>query len=133
MPDVYGDETIVVDGSGARGGGMQQLASAPVPRSVQPRATFDPGSSSVSSQIGTISFAPGSTRLSATAKSVLADVAQLRADVDGAVRVEARGADATARAAAISAELKRLGVPAARLYAGNADSFGDEADLYLDY
>jgi outer membrane protein OmpA-like peptidoglycan-associated protein len=128
----YGDETIVVDGSGVRGGrgilNAQQMAAVP-------RSTFDPGNASVSSEVGTISFAGGSANLSAQAKAVLADVAKLRAQVDGAIRIVGRGDQASARAASISRELRRLGVPSARLYDGGADStlLGDEADIYLDY
>lgn len=128
-PDVYGEDTVVIDGTGVRAGdAVQQFASAPV-RPAPPRAAFDPGNASVSSQIGTVVFASGSNRLSASAKAVLADVAQLRADVDGAIRVEA-GSDE--RAQAITAELKKLGVPANRLYAGGGTG-GEEADIYLDY
>ncbi|MBL8645024.1 MAG: hypothetical protein JNK21_13900, partial [Rhodospirillaceae bacterium] len=123
----YGSDTIVVDSSGTRGGGMQLAAV--------PRAGFDPGNASVSSEVGTVSFAPGSSAISAQGKAVLADVARLRAQVDGAIRVVGRGDQAAARAAAVSRELKRLGVPSARLYDGGADStmLGDAADLYLDY
>jgi flagellar motor protein MotB len=127
----YDDETIVVDGSGVRGGrgilAPLQTASA--------RASFDPGNASVSSDVGTVSFASGSAALSSTAKAMLADVARLRAQTDGALRIVGRGDQASARAAAVSRELRRLGVPAARLYDGGADStmLGDAADIYLDY
>ena len=129
--DTYGDETMVIDGSGVRGGDNRQLATAAAPaRAAAPRVAFDPGNASVSSQIGTISFAPGTAKLSASAKTVLADVAQLRTNVDGAVRIEVNG---DARAQAITAELKRLGVPTNRLYAGGGTGNGEEADIYLDY
>ncbi|MCB2109053.1 MAG: hypothetical protein KDE14_15190 [Rhodobacteraceae bacterium] len=125
---MYGDETIVIDSSGIAGG-TRQLALAPV----APRAAFDPGNASVMSQVGLISFTPGSTALSSRAKTVLADAARLRADVDGAIRVVARGDRADQRANAVVRELKRLGVPASRLYQGAADGFGDEAEIFLDY
>ena len=122
---------MVIDGSGVRGGDNRQLATAAAPaRAAAPRVAFDPGNASVSSQIGTISFAPGTAKLSASAKTVLADVAQLRTNVDGAVRIEVNG---DARAQAITAELKRLGVPTNRLYAGGGTGNGEEADIYLDY
>jgi outer membrane protein OmpA-like peptidoglycan-associated protein len=129
----YGDETIVVDSSGVRGGSRVLAPSQQV--AGLPRAGFDPGNASVSSEVGRISFAPGSTTLSAEAKAMLADIARLRAQVDGALRIVGRGDQAAARAAAISRELRRLGVPAARLYDGGADGtlLGDEADIYLDY
>ncbi|MDX2225411.1 MAG: hypothetical protein SFV21_21840 [Rhodospirillaceae bacterium] len=129
QPD-YGAETMVIDSSGVQGGGSgagRQLALA------APRASFDPGNASVSSQIGAVIFAPGSAALSAAARAVLADAARLRADVDGAIRVVARGDQAQARAAAVTRELRRLGVPAARLYDGAADGFGEETEIYLDY
>ncbi|MBL8631461.1 MAG: hypothetical protein JNM81_17630 [Rhodospirillaceae bacterium] len=127
----YGDDTVVVDSSGTRGGRNvlgTQVASAP-------RLNFDPGSASVSSEIGTVLFAAGSANLSAQGKVILADAARLRAQVDGAIRIVGRGDQAAARAAAVSKELRRLGVPAARLYDGGADStmLGDAADIYLDY
>lgn len=128
----YGDDTIVIDGSGVSGGGMyapQQMATAPA----APRASFDPGSASVSSQVGTIAFAPGSNALDSTSRAVLKEVADLRRSVDGAVRVEIHGPSNPQRASAITAELKRLGVPAARLYTGSGMMVGDEADIYLDY
>jgi len=100
-----------------------------------PRASFDPGNASVSSEVGTISFGMGSAALSAQAKAVLSDVAKLRAQVEGAIRIVGRGDQASARAASISRELRRLGVPSTRLYDGGADNtmLGDEADIYLDY
>jgi len=128
----YGNDTVVVDGSGVRGGRNvlrpQQMASVP-------RASFDPGNASVSSEVGTISFGMGSAALSAQAKAVLSDVAKLRAQVEGAIRIVGRGDQASARAASISRELRRLGVPSTRLYDGGADNtmLGDEADIYLDY
>jgi len=128
----YGDDTVVIDGSGVSGGGQyapQQMATAPV----APRASFDPGSASVSSQVGTIAFAPGSNALDPNSRAVLKEVADLRKTVDGAVRVEIHGPSNPQRASAITAELKRLGVPAARLYTGSGMTFGDEADIYLDY
>lgn len=127
----YGDDTIVVDSSGVTAGRnvlSPQLAGLP-------GARFDPGNASVSSEVGTVTFTPGSSTLSAAAKGVLADVARLRAEVNGSIRVVGRGDQASDRAASISRELRRLGVPAARLYDGGADStmLGDEADIYLDY
>lgn len=128
----YDSETVVIDGNGVRAGRAsiraQQSAAAP-------RASFDPGNASVSSEVGTVSFAFGSSVLTAKAKAMLADVAKLRAQVDGAIRIVGRGDQASARAASISRELRRLGVPAARLYDGGADNtlLGDEADLYVDY
>lgn len=128
----YGDDTVLVDGSGVRGG--RNVLAAPQLAGV-PRAAFDPGNASVSSEVGTIAFTPGSSTLSPRAKTILADIAQLRAQTDGAIRIVGRGDQASARASAISRELRRLGVPAARLYDGGADStmLGDEADIYLDY
>lgn len=127
----YGDDTVVIDGSGVRGGmsAPQQMATA----LVAPRAGFDPGNASVSSQIGTIAFTPGSNALNGAARAVLKDVAELRKSVDGAVRVEVHGPANADRTAAIAAELRRLGVPAARLYTGGGMMVGDEADIYLDY
>ncbi|MSO99097.1 MAG: hypothetical protein EXR11_12915 [Rhodospirillaceae bacterium] len=127
----YSDDTIVIDSSGVRGRNNArgtQLAGLP-------SAGFDPGNSSVSSEVGTISFSQGSAALSADAKAILADVARLRAQMDGAIRIVGRGNQAAARASAISRELRRLGVPATRLYDGGADRtmLGDEADIYLDY
>jgi outer membrane protein OmpA-like peptidoglycan-associated protein len=128
----YGDDTIVVDGTGVRGGrgilnGTQMAAV--------PRASFDPGNASVSSEVGVVSFAKNSSVLSGSARAMLADIARLRDQVDGAIRIVGRGEQAAARAAAISRELRRIGVPADRLYAGGADNamLGDEADIYLDY
>jgi outer membrane protein OmpA-like peptidoglycan-associated protein len=128
----YGDETVVVDGRGVSGGrgvlnGTQMAAV--------PRASFDPGNASVSSEVGVVSFARNSSVLSGPARAMLADIARLRDQVDGAIRIVGRGEQAAARAAAISRELRRIGVPADRLYAGGADNamLGDEADIYLDY
>ncbi len=125
----YGDDTVVVDSSGTRGGrNVLQSASAS-------RNSFDPGNASVSSEVGTVVFAPNSANLSAQGKAILADAARLRVQVDGAIRIVGRGDQAAARAAAVSKELRRLGVPASRLYDGGADStvLGDAADIYLDY
>ena len=128
----YGDGMVVVDGSGVSGvrGILKPQQSASVPR-----AAFDPGNASVSIDVGTISFSMGSAALSAQAKVILADVAKFRAQVDGAIRIVGRGDQASARAASISSELRRLGVPSSRLYDGGADStmLGDKADIYLDY
>lgn len=123
----YGSDTIVVDSSGMKGG-SRQLAGIP-------SAGFDPGNASVSSEVGRVSFASGSATLPERAKVMLGDIARLRAQVDGAIRIVGRGDQAAARASAISRELKRLGVPADRLYDGGADNtqLGDEADIYLDY
>ena len=120
---------MVVDSSGTRGGrNVLQSASAS-------RNSFDPGNASVSSEVGTVVFAPNSANLSAQGKAILADAARLRVQVDGAIRIVGRGDQAAARAAAVSKELRRLGVPASRLYDGGADStvLGDAADIYLDY
>lgn len=127
----YGDDTVLVDSSGVSGGRNvlgQQLAGLP-------RSGFDPGNASVSSQVGTISFGSGSAALTVQAKAMLTDIARLRSQMDGAIRVVGRGDQAVARARAISKELRRLGVPASRLYDGGADNtqLGDEADIYLDY
>lgn len=128
----YGDGMVVVDGSGVSGvrGILKPQQSVSVPR-----AAFDPGNASVSIDVGTISFSMGSAALSAQAKVILADVAKFRAQVDGAIRIVGRGDQASARAASISSELRRLGVPSSRLYDGGADStmLGDKADIYLDY
>jgi outer membrane protein OmpA-like peptidoglycan-associated protein len=127
----YGDDTVLVDSSGTKGG--RNVLGPPL-ASVG-SAGFDPGNSSVSSEVGTVTFAPGSATISAQGKAILADAARLRAQTDGALRVVGRGDQAVARAAAVSRELRRLGVPATRLYDGGADStvLGDAADIYLDY
>jgi outer membrane protein OmpA-like peptidoglycan-associated protein len=132
VTDNYGADTVVIDGSGVRGGqaviGNLQVAAVP-------RASFDPGSSSVSSEVAVVAFAAGSSSLSAAAKAELANVAALRAQVDGAIRIVGKGDQATARANAVARELRRLGVPAGRVYTGGADgaTLVNEAEIYLDY
>jgi outer membrane protein OmpA-like peptidoglycan-associated protein len=130
--DEYGSDTVVIDGRGVRGGqavlGNPQIASGP-------RAVFDPGNSSVSSEVAVITFAPGAATLAASAKAELANIAALRAQVDGAIRIVGKGDNASARANAVARELRRLGVPAQRVFAGGADGAepGNEADIFLDY
>jgi outer membrane protein OmpA-like peptidoglycan-associated protein len=132
MVQDYGAETVVIDGGGVRGGqavlGSPQLAAVP-------RASFDPGNSSVSSEVAVIAFAPGAAALSSAAKAELASVAALRSQVDGAIRIVGKGDNAAARANAVARELRRLGVPAQRVFAGGADGAeaGNEAEIFLDY
>ncbi|MDX2142615.1 MAG: hypothetical protein SFV19_04620 [Rhodospirillaceae bacterium] len=132
MAQDYGSDTVVIDGGGVRGGqavlGTPQLAAVP-------RASFDPGNSLVSSEVGVIAFTPGSAALSGAAKAELANIATLRSQVDGAIRIVGKGDNASARANAVARELRRLGVPAQRVFAGGADGAepGNEAEIFLDY